>query len=415
MTETDRPSDAVHESHDERGRSELSHSDASISSLEPYENDTNTTLVGFEEAEKWGMEINAEAKLRARVQSLELEYTRLKDSRETAMKAFAEKYEEAKSNELKLAALMEDNADLTMSLGFQQKAEIDLTNTLESLWTAFPKLPVPKTVAFRQGNETGDLKEQILAFEGIVTRLEAENKEFNEIIQQHGQRSKIHGEASSNTAALQARVKELEEENTTLREKLIDSLEKLVNAQEQTAKWFALGGQNGKKRVSTGDDEPVPKKPKQRTNQQLPVLKSLKPSNMFSNRQYHCLVPKKVVSTGIEEGFFYVRGEDLLTWYVLETINSVLSQLDQIGTINQCYAWQSAAALEENCAFCRLISRRESEWYEENRACIRCTRHRRPCIVVHQYGGGEVAVLLPLQIDHRLGLAPKDTGFWIRG
>ena len=408
-------SDALREYNDERSDSVVSQSDVFIPPLGPYQDDTDTTLVPFGEVGKFGVGINAQAELQARVRSLESEYTRLKDSREAAMRSFAEKYEEAKSNELKLVALMEENADLTMSLGFQQKVEIDLTNTLESLWTAFPKLPVPMTVRLHYGNETGALKEQIRTFEGIVTGLEAENKELKETIQQQGRPPEIRGEVNSKSAALQdIRVKELEEENTGLRVKLIDSLEKLVAAQEQTSKPFLLGGHNDHKRSSTGD-EPVTKKPKQRTNQQLPVLRSLIPSNMRSNRQYHCLVPKKVASTGIEEGFLYVRGEDLLSWYVIETINSVLSQLDQIGTVNQCYAWQSAAALEDNCAFCRLISRRESEWYEEERACVRCTRHRRPCIVVHRYGGGEVAVLLPLQIDHRLGLAPEETGFWIRG
>ena len=412
---TDTPFGAVHEYNDQRGGSEVSQSDASISSLGPYQDDTNATFVWVKEAGKWGMGIHADAKTRARVRSLEMEYTRLKDSRETAMKCFAEKYEEAKSNELKLAALMEENADLTMTLGFQQKVEIDLTNTLESLWTAFPKLPLPKTVRFRQGNEIGGLKQQVLAFEGTVTDLEAENKELKEIIQQHGRRSEIRGEVSLKTAALQEnRVKELEEENTSLRLKLIDSLEKLVAVQEQMAKPFPLGRQNGQKRVGTGD-EPATKKPKQRTNQQLPILKSLQSSTTSSNRQYRCLVPKLVLPPGIEEGFLYIDGEQLLTWYVRETINSVLSQFDQIGTVNGRYAWQSAAALEENCAFCRLISRRESEWYEDERACVRCTRHRRPCIVVHRNGGEEVAVLLPLQIDHRLGLTPRDTGFWIRG
>lgn len=407
-------SSAVYGYSDERDGSEVSQSDASISSLGPYQDHANAPLVWFREAGKRGMGINEEAQLRARARSLEMEYTRLKDSRETAMRSFAEKYEEAKSNELQLAALMDENSDLTMSLGFQQRVESDLTNTLESLWNAFPKLPIPKMVRVRQGNGTGDLKEQILAVERIVTDLEAENKELKNIIQQQGRRSEIRGERSSNTAALQeTRVMELEEENTSLRVKLIDSLENLVAAQEQTAKPFPLGGQNGNKRIGTGD-EPATKKPKP-GNQQLPILKYLKPSNTSSNRQYRCLVPKRVVSTGLEEGFLYVGAEDLMTWYVKGRVDSVLSQLDQIGTFNGRYAWQSAAALGENCAFCRLISRRPSEWYEAERACVRCTRNRRPCMVVHRYGGVEVAVLLPLQINDRLGLDPAETGFWIRG
>lgn len=399
---------------DDRGGSEVSQSDASISSLGPYQDDTNATLVWFKEDGNWSMRMDVETKLRTRVRSLEMEYTRLKDSRETAMRSFAEKYEEAKSNELELAALMEENADLTMSLGFQQKVEIDLTNTLESLWTAFPKLPVRKTVRLCQGKELGDLKEQILAFEGMVADLQAENKELKGIIQQHDRRSEIGGEVDSNKAALQeTRVAELEEENTGLRVKLIDALEKLVATQEQTAKRIPLGDENGNKRVATGD-EPVPKKPKLHTNKQLPILRFLQPSSMSSNRRYRCLVPTKVVSTGQEAGFQYVSGESLLTWNLRGTINSVLSQLDHIGTIHGRYAWQSAAALEENCAFCRLISRRECEWYEEGRACVRCTRHHRPCIVVHRYEGVEVAVLLPLPIEHRLGLLPGEPGFWIR-
>ena len=193
-----------------------------------------------------------------------------------------------------------------------------------------------------------------------------------------------------------------------------------MTAQEQTAKPFPLGGQAGHKRIGSGDDEPVTKKPKQLMNQQLmnqqlPILKHLQPSNASSNRQYRCLVPKKVVPTGLEEGFLYGGAEDLLTWYVKGRINSVLSQLDQIGTVNGRYAWQSAAALEDNCAFCRLISRRPSEWHEPERACVRCKRNRRPCIVVHCYGDVEVAVLLPLQMNDRLGFDPTETGFWIRG
>ena len=415
MMGTDYPSDAVYEYNDEHGGPEVSQSDAAISLPGPYQDDNNSKLVWFRKVEKGGMDINAEAQLRARARSLETEYIRLRDSRETAMSSFAEKYEKAKSNELKLAALMEENSDLTMNLDFQQRVEIDLTKTLESLWTTFPMLPVPKTALFRQENGSGDLKEQISAVEGIVADLEAENKELKEIIQRQGRRSEIGGEISTNTAALQeTRVKELEEENTSLRVKLIDSLEKLVAAQEQTAQPFPLGGQNGTKRIGTGD-EPAAKKPKQRTNQQLPILRSLQPSTTKSDRQYRCLVPKKVASTGREEGFLYVGGEHLLTWYVTQTINSVLAQFDQIGTVHGRYAWQSAAALGENCAFCRLISRRESEWYEDERACIRCTRHRRPCIVVHWYEGEQVAVLLPLQADHRFGLYPGDTGFWIRG
>ncbi|KAL8794156.1 MAG: hypothetical protein Q9195_003224, partial [Heterodermia aff. obscurata] len=361
---TDWPFDTVHENNDGRGGSEISQSDASITSLEPYQDDTNATLVMYKEAGNWKMGFNAESKLRARVRSLEVEYTRLKDSREVALRSFAEKYEEAKSNELKLAALMEENADLTMSLGFQQKVEVDLTNTLESLWTTFPKLPVGESVKFSQVKETRDLKEQILALQGIITDLEAENKELKESTQQQDQRADIPGEVSSNTAAAalpETRVKELEEENTSLRVKLIDALEKLVTAQEQTTKRPPTGDKNGNnKHIGSGGDEPLPKKPKLRTNQQLPPLRFLQPSTASSNRFYRCLVPKKV-DYREESGFLYVAPEHLLPWYVREITTSLLAQLDAIGTIHGRYAWQSASALEENCAFCRLISRRESE------------------------------------------------------
>ena len=309
-----------------------------------------------------------------------------------------------------------------------QQEKAALANKLNLLRSDFRQLEdLLLTERLHQGNEIAYLEEQLVAFNQMIASLEGDKNQLQQIVDQQrleGQKSDrtAFDESSSSVEATnQSRVVQVEEENQRLKSKLIDTLDKLVAAQIRlenfaTAQTHAAGflmpyeGQQGTKRPGSTCAEPAAKKFKD-----LKLLNSefSQTSNLSSADHYLCLVPQQSVS-GKDEVAEYAQKSDVLNPSVLERIQSLIVTFAKNSTKEGFSAWQSAAAMKSSCAFCRYISGTESKWYQRDRACARCSKNRRPCIVVHRVGGEEVAVLLPLMRDRRRGLKPADTGYWIR-
>lgn len=309
-----------------------------------------------------------------------------------------------------------------------QREKSDLADNLKLVRSDFRQLEdIVQSERLNQGNELAYLEEQLVAFNQLIASLEVDKNQLKQIIDER----RFEGEdsdcitldeaSSSVDATNQSRINQVEEENQSLKSKLIDTLDKLVEAQNRlekfaTAQTLAAGffmpheGQQGTKRPGSFHTEPAAKKAK---DLKPPNSEHLQPSKMGSVDHYLCLVPQQSAS-GTEENYKYVGTEEALNSYVIEKVHSLIVTFAKKAASEGFSAWQSAAVLYLSCAFCRYISRKESEWYQGDRACARCTKNHRPCIVVHRIGEEEVAVLLPLTVDRRHGLKPSDTGYWIR-
>lgn len=400
----------------------------------PESSNTNATLdspARGESSDEYLVTAPSPAELEERVQPLEIANIWLKDPRADTMRLSVSKIEQTTTAELKLAALQKENMNLAADIQIHYRDKATLIDNLKSLKTDLSQLEeVLQTERVHQGNEVVDLEEQLVAFNRIVISLEAENKELKEAVQQQSlgylseRPTTRHGLSRDIAETDRSRLRQLDEENTTLRTKLIDTLDKLVIAHSRLEKLattqthaanhlMPLETKQRSKRPGSVNERAA-KKAKQGKHMALPKLQSLQPSSTSSDGNYLCLVPQESAYVDTREGVRYAHQTEFLTWYILEKVRSLIVELDKKGTIKGTYAWQSAVALGGNCAFCRLISERECEWYEDDRACVRCTRHKRPCVVVHELGGEQIAVLLPLHIDHRRGLKISDTGYWIR-
>ena len=309
-----------------------------------------------------------------------------------------------------------------------QQEKADLANQLKLVQSDFRQLEdLIQTERLNQVNELAYLEEQLVAFNQLIAYLEDENTQLKQIVdQQHledqmSDKSAFDEASSSDMDATdQSRIDQVEEENQSLKSKLIDTLDKLVAAQSRLEK-FATGqthaagfpmpleSQQGTKRPGSVYNEPAAKKPK---DLRPPNLEFLQSSSMSSEDHYLCLVPQQSVS-GSEENVGYAL-KSILNSYVIDRVQSLIATFTKQSTNEGFSAWQSAAAMKKSCAFCRYISGKESEWYQDRRACARCTRNHRPCIVVLSNGAGDVAVLLPLTQDRRKQSKPSDTGYWIR-
>lgn len=309
-----------------------------------------------------------------------------------------------------------------------QQEKADMANKLNLVRSDFRQLEdLLLTERLHQGNEIAYLEEQLVAFNQSIASLEGDKNQLQKIVDQQrleGQktdRTTFDESSSSVEATNQSRVVQVEEENQRLKSKLIDTLDKLVaaqvrlenfaTAQTQAAGWLMPHeGQQGTKRPGSACVEPAAKKVK---DLKLANSEFSQTSNMSSVDHYLCLVPQRSVF-GTDEVVEYAQKSDVLSSSVLERVQSLIVTFANKSTKEGFSAWQSAAAMKSSCAFCRYISGKESEWYQDDRACARCTKNHRPCIVVHQIGGEDIAVLLPLIVDRRQGLKPSDTGYWIR-
>ena len=200
-----------------------------------------------------------------------------------------------------------------------QQEKADLANKLKLVQSDFRQLEdLIQTERLNQVNELAYLEEQLVAFNQLIVSLEDENNQLKQIVDQQHLEDQMDDhstfdEASSDVDATdQSRINEVEEENQSLKSKLIDTLDKLVAAQSRldkfaTAQTHAAGfsmpleGQQGTKRPGSVYTEPAAKKFK---DLRPPNLEFLQSSNMSSEDHYLCLVPQQSVS-GSEENVGY--------------------------------------------------------------------------------------------------------------